>query len=267
MKASQIKELDITHVPLDFAQEYLPYLMKNDILGMAKLGVLKIHAGMIHPGERNMVSVTSTVRVAAYNNKLISEDRVPSKWEDFLKPEFKGKKFTADIRPLGVAGLVPAWGLERTLDFARKLAAQQPVWGRGAARVNTGLINGEYALYLSPSFSAATRVMSKDPTRSLSYKIVEPVPAMTVEHAEAILNTAVDPHAALLWLEFLASPDGQEIIDKYSPLRASVFTPTSAAAQVIRGKELSVVGWDHFTKFQEYQEKIFAAYGLPKADK
>ena len=64
-----------------------------------------------------------------------------------------------------------------------------------------------------------------------------------------------------------ASPEGQEIIDKYEPLKASVFTPGSATEQVTRGKALSVVDWGHFTKFQEYTEKIIAAFGFPKADK
>ncbi|MBI2989302.1 MAG: extracellular solute-binding protein, partial [Deltaproteobacteria bacterium] len=267
MKSGQSLGWDTAHIPIDFAQEYPPYLMKHDILGMARHGVLKIDPRMIHPVERNIVSVTSTFAVVPYNRKLISDDKAPAKWEDFLKPEFKGKKFVLDLRPLQLAGLVPAWGLERTLDFARKLAAQQPVWGRGAARVNTSIAAGEYSLYLASNFGPVKNTMSKDPTGNFSYKIIEPVPTRGVEHPSGILNTADHPHAALLWFEFLASPEGQEIIDKYQPLAASVFTPGSVTEQVTRGKKLSVVDWDHFTSFQEYNEKIFAAYGLPKAEK
>jgi hypothetical protein len=109
--------------------------------------------------------------------------------------------------------------------------------------------------------------MHKDPTANLRYKLVEPVPTRIIDDISGVLTTAEHPHSALLWLEFLASPEGQEIIDKYEPLRASVFTSGSAAAQVTRSKHLSVVDWDHFTKFQDYVEKIFAAYGFPKADK
>jgi hypothetical protein len=68
-------------------------------------------------------------------------------------------------------------------------------------------------------------------------------------------------------VEFLASPEGQEIIDKYEPLKASVFTPNSGIAQATRGKNLSVVDWDHFVKVEEYVAQIVAAYGFPKADK
>ena len=108
--------------------------------------------------------------------------------------------------------------------------------------------------------------MSRDATGNLSYKVIEPVSTWIGFHSNGILNTAAHPHAALLWFEFLASPEGQQIIDEYEPLKASLFTPGSAVAQEIRGKQLSLVGWEHFTKVQEYMEKIVAAYGFPRAD-
>ncbi|MBI2988737.1 MAG: extracellular solute-binding protein [Deltaproteobacteria bacterium] len=267
IKAGQAKRWDITFIPVDSPKEYMRYTMKHDIFGMAKHGVLKIHPGMIHLGERNIITATSTLQVIAYNRKLISDDKVPAKWEDFLKPEFKGRKFVLDIRPIGVASLVPAWGLERTLDFARKIAAQQPVWARGGTRVTTAVAAGEYPLYYGPNYVNIRMAMSKDPTGNLSYKLAEPVPGRAVDSPHGILNTADHPHAALLWLEFMVSPEGQEIIDKYEPLRASVYTHGSVTEQVTRGKERSMVDWDHFTKFQEYMGKIIEAYGFPKADK
>ncbi|MBI2985942.1 MAG: ABC transporter substrate-binding protein [Deltaproteobacteria bacterium] len=266
MQAGQAKEWDITHIPIDFAQEYPPYLMKHDILGMAKQGVLKIDPRMVHPVERNMVGVTTSITVIPYNRKLISDDKVPVKWEDFLKPEFKGRKFILETRPTEVAALVPAWGLERTLEFARKLAAQQPAWGSSGTRTNTAIAVGEYSLSIGASFDRVKSVMGKDPTGTLSYKVIEPIPTRILNHPSGIINTVAHPHAALLWLEFLASPEGQEIIDKYAPFAASLFTPGSVAEQMTRGKKLSVVDWDHFTKFQGYTENIVAAYGFPKAD-
>lgn len=268
IQSGQAKGWDITHVPIDSISGYIPHLKRYDIFGMANSGVLKIDPRMIHPGERNILSLTTGFRVAAYNRNLISEDKVPAKWEDFLKPEFKGKKFLMDIRPLGVASLVPAWGLEKTLAFARKLAAQQPVWSNmgGDAR-NTLIAIGEFPIDPEGNYHSVKRNMSRDRTGSLNFKIVEPVPTRVVDHLGGILNTASNPHAALLWIEFLASPEGQQIIDKYFPLRASLYSAGSAAEQELRGKELSVVDWNHFSKFEEYVTKIIEAYGFPTADK
>ena len=113
IKSRQAKAWDITHIPLDFGKEYLPFLMRHDILGMANHSVLKIDPRMIHPVRRNVMGVLSTVTLVPYNKKLISEDKVPAKWEEFLKPEFKGKKFVVNISPTDVVPLVSAWGLEK----------------------------------------------------------------------------------------------------------------------------------------------------------
>jgi len=266
IKAGQAKGWDIANIRVEFANEYLPHLTKHDMLGMAKHGVLKIHPSMIHPTERNVVGVLSVIRVLAYNRMIFSEDKLPDKWEDFLKPEFKGKKFVMDIRPVPLAALVPVWGLERTLDFTRKLAAQQPVWGRGAPRIAASLVSGEHSIFAGANFASTQRAIEKDRTGSLGYKIVEPVPTETLTHSMGILKTADQPHAALLWIEFLASAEGQEIIDKYEPLAASVLTPGSALAQVTRGKQLSIVNWSNWTDFQENVEKLFATAGFPKGE-
>jgi len=267
IKSGQAKGKDLNFNYLDFLDEYVPYLMKHEILGMAQHGVLKIDPRMVHPVQRNMVSVTSSLTVVPYNKKLISADRVPGRWEDFLKPEFTGKKFVLDIRPAHVAALVPAWGLERTLDYARKLAAQKPVWGRGATRMTTAVLSGEYPFYLGSNLGSIHRMMERRPSDDLGYKIIEPAPVRVVNGALGILNTAEDPHTALLWIEFLASPEGQKIIDTYEPRRASVFSTASEIALATKGMQLSLVNWDHARKFEDYTKKIVEAFGFPKIEK
>jgi ABC-type Fe3+ transport system substrate-binding protein len=68
---------------------------------MAKQGVLQIPGEIIDPTNRNVISLASTIYSLSYNKNLIAPDRVPNRWEDFLKPEFKGRKFMAEIRPTG----------------------------------------------------------------------------------------------------------------------------------------------------------------------
>jgi iron(III) transport system substrate-binding protein len=266
LKAGRKTGWDCTFIAIDFYNDYVPFIKKFDILGMAGQGVLGINTQMVDPFNRNIVSPTSIVQSVAYNKKAVPAGRVPDKWVDFLKPEFKGKKFMADFRPYAIAALVPAWGLEKTLDFSRKLAAQQPQWVRGATRPMTAVVSGESLLFFGPNSSSVKRAQAKDPTGTLGLKIVEPVPVRLVSRADGILRDAEHPHAALLWLEFQASPEGQKIIDEFAPYQASVFTRGSVTEQEVRGKELSAVDWNHFTKTQEYQAKITEALGFPKAE-
>ena len=86
-------------------------------------------------GERKSILGAHTLfQVTAYNKNLVPVNLAPKTYEDFLRPEFKGRKFAADIRPEDVAGLVRC-ELEKTLAFARKIAAQEPIWVRGSSNI------------------------------------------------------------------------------------------------------------------------------------
>ena len=266
LKAGGDIEWDVNRLYTEFYEEYLPFQKRLDILGMVEQGVLNIYPKLVDPVNRNVVTMGSNMNVVAYNKKLISEDKVPDTWEDFLKPEFKERKFVADIRPIPLAVLVPAWGLERTLEFARKIAAQDPIWGRGHTRNVTAVFAGEYPLFLGPNFGATKRVQAKDPTGILGYKILEPIP-VRLHEGNGVLATADYPYAALLWLEFQASPEGQKIMDKYWPFGASLFTPGSAQEKLTRGRRLSVIDWNHYKKLGDYTKSIVKAYGFPTAER
>jgi iron(III) transport system substrate-binding protein len=264
LQAGMVKGWDATFIPIDFFKDYQPYQKKIDLLGMARSGVLQIHPEMIHPVDRNTIGSSTILQVVAYNRKLLSEGKVPESWDDFLKPEFKGKKFLADIRPFPLFCLVPLWGLERTLDYARKLASQEPIWVRGATRLLTAIVAGEYALFMGPNFNSVRRAEVRDKTATIGLKVVEPVPTR-IARADGVLNGADNPHAAILWLEFHASAEAQEIMDKISPYQASIFHSGSATARATQGKKLSIVDWNHFQRAREYEEKIVDALGFPRA--
>ena len=95
--------------------------------------------------------VAIDLQVVAFNKKNIAPERIPGTWEGFLREEFSGRKFMLDIRPKDLAALVPAWGIEKTVDFARKLAAQKPVWIRGNSRAMTMIQTGEYSTLFGPN--------------------------------------------------------------------------------------------------------------------
>jgi ABC-type Fe3+ transport system substrate-binding protein len=263
MKAGAARGWDINFIAGDFYDEYLPHQKRFDILGMAQQGILQIPVEMIDPVNRNIVAYTTNTMVVAYNKNLLSDEKVPSQWEEFLKPEFHGRKFLADIRPQFTSALVPAWGLEKTLQFAKKISAQNPVWVGGHSRAISALSTGEHGVYLGANLTGTKRFMSKDVTGALRYKIVEPIPIRIGDH-EAVFEKADSPYAALLWLEFVSGPEAQKLIE--AGYKGSVFSPGTTAFQVARAKKVSLVDWRHYTKMQEYLRLVVEAYGFPKAE-
>ena len=265
IKAGLAKGWDAISMRSELHSHYVPHLKRFDILGMARHGVLEIPLQIIDPTVRNIVAITSDIQVVGYNKKLISAEKVPAQWEDFLKPEYKGKKFCADIRPVVLSALVPVWGMEKVLDHARKLAAQEPVWVRGYPRALTSVAAGEQALFMGPNFGAVKVLQSKAANIDLEYKVIEPAP-VRLNQGNAVLETSEHPYTALLWLEFLASSEAQKIIDKHEPGEASLFGPGSIQAEVIRGKKLSLIQWDNAEKMEGWQKEITKAYGFPNAE-
>jgi iron(III) transport system substrate-binding protein len=265
VKSGAAKDWDMVRPVTDFYNEYLPYLWKVDLLGMAEQGVLAIPPAMIDPKNRNVLGLVSRFQVTAYNKNLLPPAQAPKTWDDILKPQFKGKKFAVDIRPQEIAALVPAWGLEKTLDFSRKVAAQQPIWIRGGSRTLQAVVSGEVPLFIGPNYDSVREFQRKDPLGVLQFVIMEPVPVrMSAE--QAILAAAKNPYAALLWLEHMASPEAQKLIDEHEPLAASLYVRGSIAEQEMRGKQLSVVTWEHYQNVDQWIAKIVEAYGFPKAE-
>ena len=263
MKAGAARGWDINFIAGDFYDEYLPHQRRFDILGMAQQRILQIPIEMIDPVNRNIVAYTTNTMVVTYNKNLLSDEKVPTHWEEFLKPEFHGRKFLADIRPQFTSALVPAWGIEKTLQFAKKISAQNPVWVGGHSRAIGALSTGEHGVYLGANLTGTKRFMSKDITGALGYKIVEPIPIRIGDH-EAVFDKANSPYAALLWLEFVSSPEAQKLIE--SGYKGSIFSPGTTAFQMARAKKVSLVDWRHYTKMQEYLRLVVEAYGFPKAE-
>lgn len=259
------REWDVNLLAWDFYAEYLAYQKKFDILGMAELGVLRMPVKMVDPVHRHVVALESNMQVVAYNKEIMSREKIPNTLEDFLKPEFKGRKFAFDVRTKALPALVPLWGLEKVLDISRKLAAQNPIWYRSDSRVLPMISIGEIGLVYGLNYKSVSRQQDKEARKVLEYKVVEPVPARLAE-ANAILATAANPHAGLLWLEFQASHEGQKILDEHD-LAASLLSPGSVHEQLTRGKKLSIVDWDHFQKTAGYSNKIVEALGFPREDK
>jgi ABC-type Fe3+ transport system substrate-binding protein len=263
IQSGAAKEWDIVDVAVQFRSGFNPFLWKVDLLGMAKHGVLQIPPPMIDQKYGNVIAFENNFQVTAYNVKLVPPDLVPKTWEDLLRPELKGRKFALDIRPKDVAALVPIWGLEKTLDFARKIAAQQPIWVRGS-RALTSMIAGEIPMVVGPNFDAVKRAQREDRTGVLQYVVLEPVP-VRFANAQGILSTSQHPLAALFWLEWMASPEAQKIAEE-TEFSSSVHVRGSLVEQELRGKKLSVVDWEHYHDVERWEGEVAKAYGFPKVD-
>jgi ABC-type glycerol-3-phosphate transport system substrate-binding protein len=263
LQAGTIKA-DAIHILVAFRDDYTPSLWKVDILGMAKERVLDIPIPMIDPKHRNTVAIQHHFQPVAYNSKMVNANVLPKSWEDFLRPEFKGKKFALDVRPKDISALVPVWGLEKTLAYARKLAMQEPIWIRGS-RALVSMIAGEIPMVVGPNFGAVKRLAEKDHQGVMGYVIPEPVP-VRFGGVQGLVANSRSPHAGVLWLEWLANPETQRMMDQLE-YSSSVYVRGSLTERELRGKKLSLVDWQHYHEVDEWEKDVAKAYGFPEADR
>jgi ABC-type Fe3+ transport system substrate-binding protein len=226
--------------------------------------VLKIPPKMIDTRYRSIVHGGSAIASAAYNRELISAEQVPNTWEGFLKPEFKGRKFLVDIRPINFAPFAAALGEEWLVNYARRIKEQEPVWVRGHTRAITAMVGGEYGLYQLTNYHSCVRAQQQDPRKVLVCKLIEPIP-VRLSVQQAIINNAPRPYGAILFLEFLASPEAQKILDDIEPLKSSIYAPDSELEKATRGRKVAVM--DTFEHTDRWVKKAVEGFGFPRAEK
>jgi len=264
LKSGRGGNWDVFDAAPEFYDEFQPLVKKIDLLAMGRDGVVNIPSPIIDPKFKNIVAIASSLHCVGYNLKMLPAAKTPNSWEDFLKPEFKGRKFMVDIRPQGFAALAAGMGEEWIVNYARTIKEQDPVWVRGQSRALTAMAIGEQSMLHLAYYHSCARAKEKDVTKALECKVIEPAPAR-IQEMTAINGNTQNSNAALLWVEFQVSSAGQRIIDDEEPLKSSIYVPGSELAKVIQGKKLSVNNWETFHKTDDWEKKVIQMFGFPQA--
>ena len=254
--------LDVVHTNIVFWSEYFKQnlIKKVDFKGLAQAGHLNVPAPMIDDSGM-VVWLGTNTGVLVYNSKSVPPDKAPKGWDACLDPYFKGK-FSVDTKPNVLAWLTAAWGEEKLLGFARRLKENSPMWGRGNTRNLAMLSSGEITMNCGNYVHSTQRQIKKDP--NLKMVVPDPFP-MSFHEPEAIYAGAKNPNAALLWLEFLASKEGQEVVDSIEPGRGSFLVEGTLASKLAKGAKLSLCGSECRGTEEKLMQRIATeAWGFPK---
>lgn len=234
-----------------------------DLRAMAQDGQLRIHPEMIDDSGL-VVWLGSGTGVLLYNSKIVAKDKIPTGWESCLEPQWKGK-FSVDTKPVTLVRLIPRWGEEKLMDYARKLKANDPIWSQGS--VAPRLAAGEFSLMCGALLHSTKRLLKKDPTLPIGIVIPDPL-GIGLTEPEAVYATARNPNGSLLWLEFLASAEGQRVVEEVNPGKGSLLIEGTIAHKLAQGANVSLCGPGCFDRIDQLMRRIAVeAWGFPKAGK
>ncbi len=156
------------------------------------------------------VTFQSAVPGIAYHSGRLPGDAVPRSMQALLEPRYKGRLATS----VGASSFdrlaTPAmWGRERLLAYTHRLAEQVA----GLIRCNEvaeRLLSGEFDVFaLTCSQSDAFAAMARG--APIGYVIASDAPLIMYLYL-AVPRTAVHPHAAKLWINYVLSREAQDLL-------------------------------------------------------
>ena len=150
-----------------------------------------------------------TYNSLGFNTKLIPPATAPRTLKDLLDPRLKGKmaitSTTTGVRWIGNA--LDTMGRE----YLEKMSEQEVSVQDMAPAALMGLVSsGEVPL--SPTIFDANVTLAKEKGAPVEWRPLEPV--VTTVGSAALMSKAPNPYTALLFIDFLLSKEGQQLIMK-----------------------------------------------------
>src|SRR6516225_4530480 len=146
--------------------------------------------------------------VVGYNTGKVKREELPAMLEGFADPRWKGRLALEATESDWMYGVVSFMGEARGLEFFRKLAALKPEMRKGHVLVAQLVAAGELPLCLTIYSGNAVSIKAKG--GPIDWAAVEPLVGRP--QAIAVAANAPHPHAALLFADFVLSPEGQKLL-------------------------------------------------------
>jgi iron(III) transport system substrate-binding protein len=167
--------------------------------------------------QHNWVSLYSGYNVIGYNTKLVPKDETPKNWDDFLNPRWKGKLGMDNEEYFWYAGMLKHWGEEKGKKYMEALARQDLQWRSGHALLADLMSTGEFPLAVVVYPDQIENMKSKgqpvDWVKTADPILVNLAPV-------GIATKAPHPNSARLFLNYIISKEGQEILRKRNRISA-----------------------------------------------
>jgi iron(III) transport system substrate-binding protein len=149
-------------------------------------------------------------RVFLFNTRMVARDKAPQSFEDLLDPRWKDKLGMDTTDYDWLASLIDYYGRGKALELAGKLAKQQLNLRRGPTLLAQLAVAGEFPLVID-AFPEEIMQM-KSAKAPVDFIFSEPFVAVKTPTTVSISAGAPHPHAAALFVDFLLSKLGQDLM-------------------------------------------------------
>ncbi len=169
------------------------------------------------PSHRTWMPDRMNYFVVGYNTQKVKRSEIPPTYEGFLDPRWKGRIGIEATDVEWMETLVKTWGNDKGLDYFTRLAAMKPDMRKGHILLAELVAAGEVAVGLTMYNSNIESLKRKG--APIDFVPVQPVVARP--QGIGVAKAAPHPNAALLFVDFVLSPEGQRLFESLGRVPAS----------------------------------------------
>jgi iron(III) transport system substrate-binding protein len=174
------------------------------------------------PAHRTWYPDRMNFFVVAYNTAKVQRSELPPTYEGFLDPEVEGRIGIEATDAEWMATLIKKWGNDKGMDYFRKLAAMKPDVRKGHVLLAELIAAGEV-----PVGSPSTTATSSRSRSAALHRLRAGRAGRRAPQGIGVARAAPHPHAALLFLDFVLSPEGQRLFESMGRVPASTAVKSS----------------------------------------
>jgi iron(III) transport system substrate-binding protein len=174
------------------------------------------------PRHRHYVADRFNFFTIGYNTNLVKAEEVPNAYEELVHPRWAGRVGLegGDVEWFGA--VVKSMGEEKGLAFFRKLADSKPQIRTGHTLMAELVASGEIPLAATLYNHNVERLMVKG--APVKWKAIPPT--FGRPNTIGVANRAPHPHAAMVFVDFMLSREGQTILKERNRVPASLAVDT-----------------------------------------
>ena len=174
------------------------------------------------PAHRQWIPDRVNFFVVAFNTSKVKREDIPKNYAGFADPRWQGRVGIEATDAEWMATLVKIWGEAQGMAYFKKLAAMKPDVRKGHILLAELIAAGEIPLGLTVYNSNAESFKRKG--APIDWVAVQPVVARP--QGIAILKNAPHRPAAQAFVDFVLSPEGQELFNSMGRVPVSTKVKT-----------------------------------------
>jgi iron(III) transport system substrate-binding protein len=174
------------------------------------------------PAHRQWIPDRVNFFVVAFNTAKVKREEIPKNYAGFADPKWKGRIGIEATDAEWMATLIKKWGEPAGMAYFRKLAEMKPDVRKGHILLAELIAAGEVPVGLTVYNSNAESLKRRG--APIDWLPVEPVVGRP--QGIGVARNAPHPHAALLFVDFVLSPEGQELLNSMGRVPVSTKVKT-----------------------------------------